>query len=50
MRRSIGYELPTEALKTWLRRRDSKPGQLMALANALPGAAGPLRQALGYLA
>lgn len=50
LRRTMGFELSTEALKTWLRRRGSKPGQLMALATRLPGGSGPLREALGYLA
>ena len=49
MRRTVGFELPTEALKTWLQRRGSRPGQLMALAMKLPGGSGPLREALGYL-
>jgi predicted transcriptional regulator of viral defense system len=49
MRRTVGFELPTEALKNWLRRGSSKPGQLMALAMKLPGGSGPLREALGYL-
>jgi hypothetical protein len=49
MRRTVGFELPTEALKTWLQRRGSQPGQLMALAMKLPGGSGPLREALGYL-
>jgi hypothetical protein len=49
MRRAVGFELPTEALKTWLQRRGSRPGQLLALAMKLPGGSGPLREALGYL-
>lgn len=49
MRRSVGFEIPTEALKSWLTQSGSKPGQLMRLAERLPGGSGPLRDALGYL-
>jgi len=49
--RSIeGYEIATEALRTWLGRRGSNPADLLAIATQLPRAEGPIRRALEYLA
>lgn len=44
-----GYEVGVEALRTWLRRRGSNPASLLRIADELPRASGPLRQALDYL-
>ncbi|MDQ1535672.1 MAG: hypothetical protein QOE58_65 [Actinomycetota bacterium] len=44
-----GYEIAIEALRAWLGRRGSHPGELMAIATQLPRAAGPVRTALEYL-
>ena len=44
-----GYEVAPEALKNWLRRRNSHPAALMAIAEQLPRASGPLRHALELL-
>ncbi|WGT47274.1 hypothetical protein [Tessaracoccus lacteus] len=44
----IGYELPLEALKEWL-RRGGKPNRLIALARQLPRSQGPLIAALETL-
>lgn len=49
MRRTIGYEIPTEALRNWLRRRGSQPTTLTKLASQIPKSSGPLMQALEYL-
>ena len=49
MRRTIGYEIPTEALKNWLRRRGSRPTTLIKFASQIPKSSGPLMQALEYL-
>lgn len=45
-----GYEIATEALRNWLRRRDSNPSSLVVIAEGLPRASSPLRQALEFLA
>ncbi|TDU90668.1 putative AbiEi antitoxin of type IV toxin-antitoxin system [Kribbella voronezhensis] len=44
-----GHELGYEALRRWLRRPGSQPGELLDLANRLPRASGPLRHALEVL-
>lgn len=44
-----GYEVASEALKNWLRRSGSHPAALMAMAQRLPRASGPLRHALELL-
>lgn len=44
-----GHELAYEALRRWLRRRGSQPGDLLALAHRFPRAATPLRNALEAL-
>lgn len=44
-----GHELGYEALRRWLRRRGSQPGELLEMARQLPRAAGPLRIALEVL-
>jgi predicted transcriptional regulator of viral defense system len=44
-----GHELGYEALRRWLRRRGSQPGELLDLAGRLPRAATPLRIALEVL-
>lgn len=44
-----GYEIAPEALKNWLRKSGSHPASLMAIAQQLPRASGPLRQALELL-
>lgn len=44
-----GYEIASEALKNWLRQHESHPATLMAIAQQLPRASGPLRQALELL-
>ena len=48
LRGAVGYELPLEALKEWL-RRGGKPAHLVALATQLPRAKGPLLNALETL-
>ncbi|MFN8075804.1 MAG: type IV toxin-antitoxin system AbiEi family antitoxin domain-containing protein [Kineosporiaceae bacterium] len=50
LRGTVGYELALEALRAWLRWRDSHPARLMQLAEQLPRAATPLRAALEILA
>ncbi len=45
-----GYELGVEALRAWLRRRGSHPANLLRIAQELPRAQRPVRQALEYLA
>lgn len=49
LRNEVGYEIGVEALRTWLRRRGSTPAALLSIANALPRAQRPLREALSYL-
>jgi hypothetical protein len=48
-RRIEGDELGHEALRRWLRRRGSQPGELLELARQFPRAAAPLRVALEVL-
>jgi len=50
LRGTEGYELATEALRTWLRRRGSNPAELLKIARQIPRAQGPLRQAIELLA
>lgn len=49
LRSAMGYELPRDALKEWL-RRGGKPGRMVALATRLPRAKAPLLTALDALA
>lgn len=49
LRGDTGYELGRDALKEWL-RRGGKPGRLLAIAQQLPRAKGPILQALDALA
>ncbi|WP_432533705.1 type IV toxin-antitoxin system AbiEi family antitoxin domain-containing protein [Kineococcus arenarius] len=49
LRGQEGYEVGVEALRAWLRRRGSHPAELLRIAQRLPRAQGPLRQALEYL-
>lgn len=49
LRGSQGYETGREALREWL-RRGGQPAKLIELAKQIPRAAGPLRQALEFLA
>lgn len=48
LRGTVGYELPRDALKEWL-RRGGKPGRLGELATQLPRTRGPLLAALDAL-
>ena len=50
LRGTEGAEVGIEALKNWLRRRGSRPAQLLAIAKQLPRATGPIRNALEILA
>lgn len=49
LRGSAGYETGIEALRNWLKLPASQPSRLMEIANMLPRAQGPLRQALDIL-
>jgi len=49
LRRLEGPELGHEALRRWLMRRGSQPGQLIRLASQFPRAETPLRRALEVL-
>ncbi|MDP4332623.1 type IV toxin-antitoxin system AbiEi family antitoxin domain-containing protein [Curtobacterium sp. A7_M15] len=49
LRGELGYELPRDALREWL-RRGGKPARLMQLAVQLPRTKKPLLQALELLA
>lgn len=44
-----GHELANEALRRWLRRRDSRPADLLTLASRFPRTIGPLRTTLEIL-
>lgn len=48
MRGTLGYELPLQAVKEWL-RRGGKPKSLVTLATRIPRAQGPLLAALETL-
>lgn len=48
LRGSQGYETGRDALRVWL-HRGGQPARLMELANEIPRAATPLRQALEFL-
>lgn len=50
LRGTEGAEIGVEALKNWLRRRGSRPAQLLAITKQLPRATGPIRNALEILA
>ncbi len=50
LRSQVGHEIAVEALREWLRRRGSSPAALLTIAQQLPRAEAPLRQALSYLA
>lgn len=49
LRAELGYEIPTQALRTWL-ARGGKPGALAELAGKLPRAGKPLLEAIAILA
>ena len=49
LRGEVGYELPRESLKEWL-RRGGKPARLIEIASRLPRAKSPVLQALEALA
>lgn len=49
LRHQEGPELAIDALKAWLRRRDSKPAALLKLAGSFPQAEPALRHALDIL-
>lgn len=49
LRHELGSDLATEALKRWLRRRGSKPAELLAVAQAFPMALPGIRSALEIL-
>jgi hypothetical protein len=49
LRHSEGSDLAHEALKRWLRRRDSSPARLMQMAGHFPKALPALRSALEIL-
>lgn len=49
MRGVVGRELGTEALRQWLRRRGSRPSELLALAKPFQKVTTPLRTALELL-
>lgn len=48
LRASVGYEVPREATKEWL-RRGGKPAELVSLASVIPRAKAPLMQVLEVL-
>ena len=50
LRGQQGYELGIEALRAWLRRQGAHPANLLRIAQQLPRAQRPVRQALEYLA
>lgn len=49
LRGTEGSEIGIEALKNWLRRRGSRPAQLLGIAKQLPRATEPIRNALEIL-
>ncbi|MFA7267020.1 MAG: type IV toxin-antitoxin system AbiEi family antitoxin domain-containing protein [Candidatus Nanopelagicales bacterium] len=49
LRGTEGTDQAVEALRRWLRTRDAQPAALMRMAQQLPRAEGPTRQALEYL-
>lgn len=50
LRDVTGYEIAIEALRNWLPRRGSNPAALLNLAEQLPRAQTPVRNALNHLA
>ena len=48
-RATSGYETGVHAMRAWLRRPGASPAALMSLAEELPRARGPVRQALEHL-
>lgn len=48
-RATSGYEVGVLAMRAWLRRPGASPAVVMALAERLPRAKGPVRQALEHL-
>jgi hypothetical protein len=48
-RHELGSDLAHEALKRWLRRRGSNPGELLTMATHFPKASPALRSALEIL-
>lgn len=49
MRHELGTDIAHEALKRWLRRRGSSPGELLTMANRFPKASPALQSALEIL-
>jgi hypothetical protein len=49
LRGTLGHATAYEALRRWLRRRGAQPSRLLAMAQQLPRAEGPLRAALEIL-
>lgn len=49
LRRFEGYETGIKALREWLSHRGNHPADILRLAEQLPRATGPLRNALAYL-
>jgi Transcriptional regulator, AbiEi antitoxin len=49
LRHEVGPEIGVEALKRWLRRPGSQPGQLLELARSFPAAMSSLTEALRVL-
>jgi predicted transcriptional regulator of viral defense system len=50
LRSVVSYETAVEAMRTWLRRPGSTPAAILAVAQQLPRAEAPVRQALSFLA
>lgn len=48
-RATSGYEIGVDAMRAWLRRPGASPAELMSLAERLPRARRPVRQALEHL-
>jgi len=50
LRGNEGYETGIEALKEWLKRKNSRPAALLELARTIPRALGPVKIALEHIA
>lgn len=49
LRAVVGYTTATESLRNWLKRTGASPARLLQIAERLPRAMGPLREALDVL-
>lgn len=49
LRSTVGYEVATEALRTWIGRRGSQPAKLLEISQRIPRSKGPLLKALDVL-